>query len=130
MIKDKELILEYFTKHYPTKDKYVYNEIVYFLGGVIGLVIAILIAMMRNSSVDQRSVYDSYSTSRNKKYRETYDDLVEEIDESSDLKEKEKAKIKAEVQEIDTKRNELKALTEERKKELQSLLKLLDEQMK
>jgi hypothetical protein len=77
MIKDKEIINEYFNKHYPIKRKYIYNEFdvglatsvdSFITGGLVGLAVLVLIGLFKllslNKVVVANGIYDDkqYST--------------------------------------------------------------------
>lgn len=75
MIKDHQLITEYFNKHYPTKKKYAYNEFIGGLdplsiavgGGVISIFMFLLMMFLNRSKVVTASVGQTFSNEGNYK---------------------------------------------------------------
>lgn len=126
MGKDQEIIQEYFTKHYPIKKKYVYNEmdvasIVSGVAGVgmLGIIIMIFLLLVRKSNVVNGQVSETISDST--KYRnfvKNQEDLQNELKDSP-LDEKSKKEYSQNLDEITKLREEIKKLQQERIEETQ-----------
>ena len=107
MGKDQEIIQEYFTKYYPVKKKYIYNEMdVASLvsgmasAGIIGVVIMIFLLLIRKSNVVTGEVSNSISNS--KRYRElaqNHDELQNQLKDAP-LDEKSKKEYSNNLDEI------------------------------
>ena len=124
MGKDQEIIQEYFTKYYPVKKKYIYNEmdvasIVSGAAGVgmLGIIIMIFLLLVRKSNVVTGEVSNSISNPN--KYRQmvkNQEELQSEL-EDSPLDDKSKKEYSQNLDEIAKLREEIKKLQEERKQE-------------
>ena len=133
MGKDQEIIQEYFTKYYPVKKKYIYNEMdVASLvsgmasAGIIGIVIMIFLLLIRKSNVVTGEVSNSISNS--KRYRElaqNHDELQDQLKDAP-LDEKSKKEYSNNLDEIKKLREEIKQLQEERSETTQKFKKFFE----
>ena len=133
MGKDQEIIQEYFTKYYPVKKKYIYNEMdVASLvsgmasAGIIGIVIMIFLLLIRKSNVVTGEVSNSISNS--KRYRElaqNHDELQNQLKDAP-LDEKSKKEYSNNLDEIKKLREEIKQLQEERKQETETFKRFFE----
>jgi hypothetical protein len=133
MEKDQEIIQEYFTKYYPVKKKYIYNEMdIASIAsgaagvGMLGIIIMIFLLLVRKSNVVTGEVSDSISNPN--KYRQmvkNQEELQGELKDSP-LDDKSKKEYSQNLNEITKLREEIKKLQEERKQETEQFKRFFE----
>lgn len=135
MGKDQEIIQEYFTKYYPKKNKFIYNEFEIFSAaigvGIIFVFFAILAALFSGSEISNESVTRTIDDPE--KYNSLIkgtEDLKREIEQNKELDSKTKKELKEGLEEISSDSKELKEKNKENELKLEDFITSLENNLK
>jgi len=143
MIKEQELISEYFNKYYPVKKKYVYNEILgieslaatdIITGGIAGIAVSlialIIIALMNRSNVSPVGIDNTYSNGDNYKRYSNNLQKTQSLIESSSLSPDDKKGLSQDLGMIQNFNADIRKIHADRSGMIKDLLGMIQDQTK